>query len=180
MALPPLPALFVSLALASALGLGGSGSGQAQELVTATVLSIGDGDSLRVLQDGRPINVRLACIDAPELSQRPYGERSRQYLRDRLRIGSRVRLLPQTVDRHGRTVAEVIAEVNLGLAMVEDGQAFAYRRYLAACNQREYLEAEFRASRHRFGVWERSGGIPRPWEVRRGRFTEANREAGLP
>lgn len=170
--LPPLPVLFVSLALSLALALNGSDPWQAQELVSATVISIGDGDSLRVLQDGRPINVRLACIDAPELSQRPYGERSRQYLRSRLRIGSRLRLLPQTVDRYGRTVAEVIGEVNLGLAMVEDGQAFAYRRYLAACNQQEYLQAEFRASRHRFGVWDRPGGILRPWEVRRGRSSQ--------
>ncbi len=178
MALPPLPALFVSLVLS--LALNGPGPGQGEEQVSATVLSIGDGDSLRVLQDGRPINVRLACIDAPELSQRPYGERSRQYLRSRLRIGSRVRLLPQTVDRYGRTVAEVIAEVNLGLAMVEDGQAFAYRRYLAACNQQEYLQAEFRASRHRFGVWDQPGGILRPWEVRRGRFTQEIPDVGLP
>ncbi|MCP9915566.1 thermonuclease family protein [Cyanobium sp. ATX 6F1] len=172
--------MLAALALAPVLGPGGSWPLQAQEQVPATVLSIGDGDSLRVLQGGRPISVRLACIDAPELSQHPYGERSRQYLRTRLRIGSRVRLLPQTVDRYGRTVAEVIAEVNLGLAMVEDGQAFTYRRYLAACNQQDYLEAEFRASRHRFGVWERPGGIPRPWEVRWGRFSREISDVGLP
>ncbi len=34
------------------------------------------------------------------------------------------------------TVAEVIGEVNLNLAMVEDGQAFAYRQYLSQCNAR--------------------------------------------
>jgi endonuclease YncB( thermonuclease family) len=52
---------------------------------------------------------------------------------------------------------------------VEDGQAFAYRRYLNGCNARAYLDAEFRASRHRFGVWQQPGGIPRPWDVRRQR-----------
>jgi endonuclease YncB( thermonuclease family) len=66
-------------------------------------------------------------------------------------------------------VAEVIGEINLGLALVEDAQAFAYRRYLGGCDARAYLDAEFRASRHRFGVWQVPGGIPRPWDVRRQR-----------
>jgi endonuclease YncB( thermonuclease family) len=78
-------------------------------------------------------------------------------------------LLPQTVDRYGRTVAEVISDVNLGLAMVEDGQAFAYRKYLGQCDAREYLDAEFRASRSRYGVWQVPGGIARPWDFRRSR-----------
>ena len=74
-----------------------------------------------------------------------------------------------TKDRYGRLVAEVISDSNLGLALVEDGQAFAYRRYLNGCNAHAYLDAEFRASRQRFGVWQQPGGIPRPWEVRRQR-----------
>ena len=78
-------------------------------------------------------------------------------------------LLPQTVDRYGRTVAEVIGEVNLNLAIVEDGQAFAYRQYLSQCNAKEYLDAEYRASRSRFGVWRVPGGITRPWDFRRSR-----------
>jgi len=52
---------------------------------------------------------------------------------------------------------------------LEDGMAFAYRRYLSQCNANEYLDAEFRASRSRFGVWRVPGGITRPWDFRRGR-----------
>lgn len=76
---------------------------------------------------------------------------------------------PQTVDRYGRTVAEAIGEINLGLAMVEDGRAFAYRKYLGQCDAKEYLDAEFRAFRSRYGVWQVSGWITRPWDLRRGR-----------
>jgi len=134
-----------------------------------TVLSIGDGDTIRVLQGQQRITIRLACIDAPEMAQSPYGNQSRAYLQTRLRIGTPVTLLPQTIDRFGRTVAEVIGEVNLNLAMVEDGQAFAYRQYLSQCNAKEYLDAEYRASRHRFGVWQVPGGITWPWDFRRAR-----------
>jgi endonuclease YncB( thermonuclease family) len=135
----------------------------------ATVLSIGDGDTIRVQQAQQRITVRLACIDAPEMAQAPYGAQARSYLQTRLRLGSTMTLQPKTIDRYGRTVAEVIGEINLGLAMVEDGQAFAYRKYLAQCDAKEYLDAEFRASRRRFGVWQVPGGITRPWDFRRGR-----------
>jgi endonuclease YncB( thermonuclease family) len=133
------------------------------------VLSIGDGDTIRVLQGQQRITIRLACIDAPEMAQAPDGANARRYLQTRLRLGSSVTLRPQTVDRYGRTVAEVIGEVNLNLALVEDGMAFAYRRYLGQCDAREYLDAEFRASRSRYGVWRLPGGITRPWDFRRGR-----------
>jgi len=145
------------------------GLAKAEQQAAATVLSIGDGDTIRVLQGQRRITVRLACIDAPEMAQSPYGAQSRAYLQTRLRIGAPVTLLPQTIDRYGRTVAEVIGEVNLNLAMVEDGQAFAYRRYLSQCNAREYLDAEVRAARIRHGVWRLPGGITRPWDFRHGR-----------
>jgi endonuclease YncB( thermonuclease family) len=135
----------------------------------ATVLSIGDGDTIRVDQAGRAITVRLACVDAPELAQSPYGQQARRYLQTRLPIGSSVTLVVKATDRYGRTVAEVIGELNFGLALVEDGQAFAYRHYLGQCDAKEYLDAEFRASRHRFGIWQVPGGITRPWDFRHGR-----------
>lgn len=43
--------------------------------VRATVLSIGDGDTIRVRQAGRALTVRLACIDAPRLRRAPGGSR---------------------------------------------------------------------------------------------------------
>ena len=135
--------------------------------VRATVLSIGDGDTIRVRQAGRALTVRLACIDAPETAQSPWGQQARRYLQQRLPIGREVTLEVKTTDRYGRTVAEVISDINLNLGMVEDGQAFAYRQYLGGCNAKDYLDAEVRASRHRYGVWQVEGGITRPWDFRR-------------
>ena len=133
------------------------------------VVSIGDGDTIGVLSGGRTITVRLACIDAPEAAQSPYGQQARRYLQQRLPLGREVTLAAKTIDRYGRTVAEVISDINIGLAMVEEGQAFAYRQYLSSCDEKEYLDAEYRASRHRYGVWQLEGGITRPWDFRRGR-----------
>ena len=162
-----LPRWMLLLALISMTSLGG-GVSDARPHRSATVLSIGDGDTIRVRQGGRQRTVRLACIDAPELAQRPDGERSRAYLRTRLPIGSPVHLMGKTTDRYGRIVAEVIGEINLNLALVEDGQAFTYPKYLHQCDAAEYMAAERRASRRRHGVWRVPGGITRPWMFRRG------------
>jgi len=160
-----LPLLLVLAAL-----LPGAGSAQA---LKGEVLSIGDGDTIRVRQGGRAITVRLACIDAPETAQRPYGQQARSYLQQRLPFGREVSLDVKTTDRYGRSVAEVISDININLAMVEDGQAFAYRQYLGGCDAKEYLDAEYRASRRRYGVWQVPGGITRPWDFRRGRRSAA-------
>jgi endonuclease YncB( thermonuclease family) len=164
--LVPQRVLLLALPLGLALlppPLGASGS------LRTTVLSIGDGDTIRVRQNGRAVTVRLACIDAPETAQSPWGPQARRHLLQRLPVGREVRLAVQTTDRYGRTVAEVFSEVNIGLAMVADGQVFAYRRYLSGCDARAYLEAESLASRRRSGVWQVEGGITRPWDFRRGR-----------
>jgi len=161
MAMRWLPLLLVLAALPPV-----AGSAQA---LKGEVLSIGDGDTIRVRQGGRAITVRLACIDAPETAQSPYGRQARSYLQQHLPIGRQVTLAVKTTDRYGRTVAEVISDININLAMVEDGQAFVYRQYLNGCDAKEYLEAEFRASRRRYGVWQVEGGITRPWDFRRGR-----------
>ena len=137
--------------------------------VKATVLSIGDGDTIRVRQAGKALTVRLACIDAPETAQSPYGQQARTYLQQRLPIGREVSLNINTTDRYGRSVAEIFSGVNINLALVEDGQAFAYRQYLRGCDAKAYLEAEDRASRSLLGVWQVKGGITRPWDFRRGR-----------
>ena len=165
MALRWLPLLLVLAAL-----LPGAGSAQA---LKGEVLSISDGDTIRVRQGGRAITVRLACIDAPETAQRPYGQQARSHLQQRLPVGREVSLDVKTTDRYGRSVAEVISDININLAMVEDGQAFAYRQYLGGCDAKEYLDAEYRASRRRYGVWQVPGGITRPWDFRRGRRSAA-------
>jgi endonuclease YncB( thermonuclease family) len=165
MALRWRPLLLVLAAL-----LPGAGSAQA---LKGEVLSIGDGDTIRVRQGGRAITVRLACIDAPETAQRPYGQQARSYLQQRLPVGREVNLDVKTTDRYGRSVAEVISDININLAMVEDGQAFAYRQYLGGCDAKEYLDAEYRASRRRYGVWQVPGGITRPWDFRRSRRSAA-------
>jgi endonuclease YncB( thermonuclease family) len=137
----------------------------------ATVISIGDGDTLRVEYAGWKLTIRVACIDAPEMAQAPYGQQARHALQALLPIGATVTLKVQTRDRYGRTVAEVFAQngANAGLTLVQQGNAFAYRQYLKQCDEWAYLDREKLAERYRLGVWRSAGGIERPWDFRAAR-----------
>ena len=54
----------------------------------ATVLSVGDGDTMRVVDGSKRLTIRLACIDVPETAQRPYGDASSQRLQELAPVGS--------------------------------------------------------------------------------------------
>ena len=136
----------------------------------ATVLSVGDGDTIRVSDGANRLTIRLACIDAPETAQKPYGTASRQQLQALAPVGSVVSIQAQTTVRYGRTVAEVFRNGrSVNLAMVSTGEAFAYRQYLSGCDLAAYLGAEASAQRQRLGMWAVPGGIEKPWDFRRGR-----------
>ena len=124
----------------------------------ARVVSVGDGDTVRVSEGSKRITVRLACIDAPETAQRPWGARSTAFLKQLAPVGSEVTLREQTTDRYGRTVAELL-------------------NHRGNVNQ---LMVEAEANRQGAGVWSVGpSGITRPWDYRRGR-TSSSSSSGSP
>ena len=142
-------------------------SAQAQ-LPLVTVISVGDGDTIRVSQAGLPITVRLGCVDAPERKQTG-GLESARRLQQLLPRGQSVQLRRIDVDRYGRTVAEVYVNGrSLNLQMVQEGQAAVYPRYLKGCaaTQTQYLQAEQQARSTRVGIWSQPSPMM-PWDWRR-------------
>lgn len=143
-------------------------------LETATVTSIGDGDTIRVrTSSGATQTIRLACVDAAEMTQAPHGEQSRHRLQQIIPVGSTVSLNQQTIDRYNRTVAEVFKDnLNVNLAMVQEGRAIAYRKYLSQCEGDRYLKAEASARSRRLAFWSQANPVM-PWDFRRGVRTTA-------
>ena len=136
------------------------------------VLSIGDGDTIRLSRPtgANKTTVRLACIDAPETSQAPYGNDARQALEGKLAIGTEVSLRTRATDRYGRTVAEVLkGTTNINQALVQSGVAFVYWKYIEGCDRETYSRLENEARLKSLGVWAVPGGIQRPWDYKRGR-----------
>jgi len=145
--------------LGAAVGLG-------SRRETCVVNSVHDGDTIRATCAGRQVKVRLYCIDAPELSQRPWGQASRDHLRA---------ILPATVtlrhvdtDRYGRTVGELLDPAtgeNVNRAMVRAGQAAVFSKY---CSGFGYYRDQDAAAAADLGIWARPGDQQQPWRVRRG------------
>jgi len=79
-------------------------------LGNAAVIALSIGDTIRVSSSSgiNKTTVRLACIDAPETSQAPYGNDARRALQGELAIGAEVSLRTKATDRYGRTVALII------------------------------------------------------------------------
>ena len=102
--------------------------------VVGTVTSVVDGDSLWVTPaaGGKPIEVRLAGIDAPEICQEG-GAEAKAYLAE-LVLKQTVRLVVGTGrgsgdhDLHGRTLGTVWKDdIDVNRRMVEEGQAWSIR-----------------------------------------------------
>ncbi|NEX19662.1 thermonuclease family protein [Thiorhodococcus mannitoliphagus] len=124
-----------------------------------------DGDSLRLVCAGKPVEVRLHCIDAPEKGQQPWGDRSRAHLKEM--ATRRLDLIPFEQDRFGRTLGEVYStgenRISLNLEQVRSGQAAVYDRY---CDNPRYFRAEREAREEKRGIWKRRGLHQTPWKYR--------------
>lgn len=139
------------------------------------VVSVGDGDTIRVRTDASLITVRLACIDAPETAQAPWGKLASDRLKELLPVGDPVELQVVDTDRYGRTVAEVFRQnKNTNLQMVREGQAAVYRQYLDGCSQNkdQYLQAELATQQQRLNFWSQDNPVM-PWDFRRGKTTSS-------
>jgi endonuclease YncB( thermonuclease family) len=133
--------------------------------LSCTVNSIYDGDTMRVTCEGKRMKVRLYCIDAPEMGQRPWGRESRDYLRSI--VTEHIVVVSHGKDRYGRTIGEVTTDgerqQNLNLAMVQLGYAAVYPKY---CHAQEYYRAEAEAKKSQSGIWSKPGTHQQPWEWR--------------
>jgi endonuclease YncB( thermonuclease family) len=132
----------------------------------ARVVGITDGDTLTVLDDqNQQHKIRLAEIDAPERGQ-PWGDRAKQAL-SALVFSKTISVQQTDTDRYGRIVARVFAGgQDVNRTMVEQGAAWAYRRYLT---DETLIATEARARRERVGLWSMSDAqTVAPWEWRRG------------
>ena len=117
----------------------------AHQVVSGIVEKVSDGDTLTVLTaNGTKLKVRLHGIDAPEaphgrLRGQPFGESSRRVLEQKV-LGQKVTLEILDVDRYHRLVCLVrLGSRSINEAMIQEGWAWAYRKYLKRSEALEFL-----------------------------------------
>lgn len=126
------------------------------------VISIADGDTLTLVIDLKPVKIRLANIDAPELKQQ-FGQRSKQSLSG-LCWGKDVQFEKQNLDRYGRIVAVVMCgDVEVNADQVRRGLAWVYPKYN---NDPQLPILQDIAKENGRGLWYDPNPLP-PWEFRK-------------
>lgn len=146
-------------------------------VLSARLLKVTDGDSLRVQLDSGPIEIRLHGIDAPELRPRRqrFGPEATKVLASLLTTAP-LEIEPVEQDRYDRMVARVYVDGrDVSAAMLESGFAWAYRDYLNS-ETRHYCDLEAAARTAGRGIWVgKPAGWHAPWEFRRSRGAAGHR-----
>lgn len=134
---------------------------EAEQTLHGKVVGVLDGDSLEVLVNRRPVEVRLAAIDAPEWDQ-PRGKDAKKAL-STLAFGKQVVVRTKGEDNNERTLGLVEIEGReLNAAMLEQGWAWHFKRF----DQDEKLaKLEAEAKKAKRGLWADKNPTP-PWEFR--------------
>ena len=70
------------------------------------VVAVLDGDTIKVMHNGRAERIRIYGIDCPERRQ-PYGTKARHFTSG-LEFGKMVTVVPKDTDKYGRTIARVV------------------------------------------------------------------------
>lgn len=134
---------------------------------TGQVVAVTDGDTIKVLQDGRQRKIRLYGVDTPEKKQ-AFGQKAKDFTAT-LVAGKVVDIDPVDQDRYGRTVGLVTVDGRiLNEELIKKGFAWVYRQYCKRGECREWLMFESQAKAAKIGLWADPAPIP-PWEWRRRR-----------
>lgn len=132
--------------------------------ITGKVVAVSDGDTIKILNNGKSVKIRLYGIDTPEKKQ-AFGQAAKREIKSLL--SSSVTVEEKDVDRWGRTVGIVYSATgtNINIEMVRSGYAWVYRKYCQESFCRDWLDLEKSARSRKIGLWSQ-GAVP-PWEYRK-------------
>jgi micrococcal nuclease len=140
----------------------------------ARIVSVSDGDTVRIAVGSKSYSVRFLTIDAPELhfqglSQGYWAERAHERLQDLLPIDAQVtiRLDEERCDRYGRVLGYVIKDGrDINRVLVNEGLAVTYCIYPNTQVCEQYGAATERARAANRGFFS-DPSVELPYEFRR-------------
>ena len=135
------------------------------EALSGKVIAVKDGDTIEILYRGKPLTVRLAHIDCPEIRRKqPFGTAAKQFTSG-LCFGRMVTVQHENkYDRYKRLIGVIINErgENVNKELVRAGYAWHFKQY---SDDVSYDKLEKLARQKRAGLWADSNPTP-PWEWR--------------
>ena len=123
------------------------------------VVHVQDGDTYKILKDGKLETIRLANVDAPELSQY-YRPVVKQRVSN-LILGKVVNVYPGKKDLYGRTIAKVaVGGRSLDSLLIANGWAWNYLPYSKYNFALSVYESQAKIAG--LGMWHCQHNVP-PW-----------------
>ncbi|MCX7792916.1 MAG: thermonuclease family protein [Thermodesulfovibrionales bacterium] len=136
----------------------------------AVVLDIHDGDTLSLKIDHRVYKARLIGIDAPEMGQRPWGERAKKALDKMLGNGKTVFIETdlEKFDKYERLLVYLFTEegVFINERMLLEGYAVLFTLPPNVKYVDRLVRAERKAKEEHRGIWGKRGLRERPIEYK--------------
>lgn len=131
--------------------------------ITGKVISVKDGDTIKILYNGKTLTIRLAHIDCPEKKQ-PFGVVAKRFTSEKC-YGQTVTIQHENkYDRNKRLIGVVINAKgeNINAALLKAGLAWHFKKYSA---EKEYAAMENTARQNKAGLWAGKNPVA-PWEWR--------------
>ena len=120
------------------------------------VVKVIDGDTYKILLDGKLKNIRLKNVDAPELKQF-FGMTSKNAVKALIE-GRIVAIQIKATDLYGRLIVAIqVNGMSLDSLLIKKGLAWVYKPY---CNEKKLLACEALAKSKAIGLWKCERNIP--------------------
>lgn len=132
--------------------------------ITGKVISVKDGDTIKIFYKGKALTIRLAHIDCPEKKQR-YGIAAKQFTSGKC-YGQMVTVQHENkYDRNKRLIGIVINAKgeNINQSLVKAGLAWHFKKYSTL---KEYAALETIARQNKTGLWTDKNPVA-PWDWRK-------------
>lgn len=137
----------------------------------AVVVSVYDGDTIKIKYDGRTESLRFIGIDAPEIDQQQWGIKARERLYSITPPGSVVILEFDITkrDKYGRLLAYVFTSDGrfVNEIMLREGLALLYTFPPNVKYTEKFREAQRYARENRLGIWGENGLSMSPQDFRK-------------
>ena len=138
----------------------------------AEVVSVTDGDTLKVRIGNRQEKVRLIGVDTPEMAQKPWGGYARKYLEGLVSASGRRVKLEYDVekrDKYGRLLAYVKTADGqfVNYLLVRDGYAVLFTVPPNVKYVEDLKSAQKEAREKGLGIWSKNGLKERPVTYRK-------------
>jgi micrococcal nuclease len=132
--------------------------------ITGKVISVKDGDTIKILYNGKALTIRLAHIDCPEKKQ-SFGAAAKKFTSDKC-YGQTVTVQHENkYDRNKRLIGVVINAKgeNVNQALLKAGLAWHFKKYSAV---KDYAALENKAREGKIGLWADKNPVA-PWDWRK-------------